>query len=148
MAGGFDPKTFSKIPYQKRVEKPWGHEIIWTPDDAPATGKLLHILAGHRLSLQYHDAKRETLYLSSGQVMITLTDHADALVELPMEQGKGYHIMPGQVHRMTAVTDSDVFESSTPEIGNTFRLQDDAGRATETEEVRKMENRGWSNSSK
>ncbi len=147
MAGGFDPKTFVTTPFQKRVEKPWGHEIIWTPDDAPATGKLLHILAGKRISLQYHDAKRETLYLASGQAIITLSNEHDTTVEIPMESNKGYHVMPGQVHRITAVTDSDVYESSTPEKGNTVRIQDDAGRSTETEEMRKLENRGWNTGS-
>lgn len=148
MAGGFDPKTFSMTPFQKRVEKPWGYEIIWTPDDSPATGKLLHILAGKRISLQYHDQKRETLYLASGEAVITLSNENDTPVEMPMELSKGYHVMPGQVHRITAVSDSDVYESSTPEMGNTVRIQDDAGRSTETEEMRKLENRGWNTGSK
>lgn len=143
MAGGFDSKTFVTTPYQSRVEKPWGYEIIWTPDDAPATGKLLHIMAGKRISLQYHDIKRETLYLASGQAVITLSNETDTPIDIPMELRKGYHVMPGQTHRITAVIDSDVFESSTPEMGNTVRIQDDAGRSTETEAMRKLDNRGW-----
>lgn len=148
MAGGFDPKTFLTAPYQKRVEKPWGYEIIYTPDDAQATGKILHVNAGKRLSLQYHDVKRETLCLINGKGIITLSNQLDETSEIPMELYKGFHVMPGQVHRVTAITDMDFIEASTPELGNTFRLQDDSGRTTETEEVRKMENRGWSNSSK
>lgn len=148
MAGGFDPKMFSTTPFQKRVEKPWGYEIIYTPDNAPATGKILHIIAGKRLSLQYHDVKWETLCLINGKAVITLSKQNDEPVEIPMELYKGYHVVPGQIHRVTAITDIDFIEASTPELGNTFRLQDDTGRPTETEEVRKMENRGWSNSSK
>lgn len=148
MAGGFDPKTFLMTPYHKRVEKPWGYEIIYTPDDAPATGKILHINAGKRLSLQYHDVKRETLCLINGKGVITLSNQNDDTVEIPMELYKGYHVMPGQVHRVTAITDMDFIEASTPELGNTFRLQDDSGRTTETEEIRKTANRGWSKSSK
>lgn len=148
MAGGFNPKTFSITPFQKRVEKPWGYEIIWTPDDAPATGKLLHIQAGKRLSLQYHDIKRETLYLASGKAVITLSNQNDTPIEISMEPNKGYCVLPGQVHRIRAVTDSDIFESSTPEMGNTVRIEDDAGRSTETEEMRKMVNRGWYKGSK
>lgn len=148
MAGGFDPKTFSTTPYQKRVEKPWGYEIIYTPDDAPATGKILHVNAGKRLSLQYHDVKRETLCLMSGEGIITLSDDHDKEIEVPMELYKGYHVTPGQVHRVTAVTDMDFIEASTPELGNTFRLQDDSNRQTETEDMRKLNNRGWNNDSK
>ncbi|MBI5620257.1 cupin [Candidatus Gottesmanbacteria bacterium] len=143
MAGGFDPKTFITTPYQKRVEKPWGYEIIYTPDDAPATGKILHVNAGKRLSLQYHDVKRETLCLINGQGIITLSNQKDETVEIPMERYKGYHVTPGQIHRVTAVTDMDFIEASTPELGNTFRLQDDSSRPTETEALRKEPNRGW-----
>ncbi|KKU80945.1 MAG: Cupin 2 conserved barrel domain protein [Candidatus Gottesmanbacteria bacterium GW2011_GWA1_47_8] len=146
MAGGFDPKKFSLVPFVKRVEKPWGYEIIYTPDDAPATGKILHVNAGKRLSLQYHDVKRETLCLISGEAIITLSNDKDEQVEVKMELHKGYHVVPGQVHRVTAVTDIDFIEASTPELGNTFRLQDDSNRATETEEIRKQENRGWKKS--
>ena len=146
MAGGFDPKKFSLVPFVKRVEKPWGYEIIYTPDDAPATGKILHVTAGKRLSLQYHDVKRETLCLISGEALITLSNEKDEPVEVPMELNKGYHVVPGQVHRVMAVTDIDFIEASTPELGNTFRLQDDSNRTTETEEMRKTDNRGWNKS--
>lgn len=148
MAGGFDPKTFITTPYQKRVEKPWGYEIIYTPDDAPATGKILHVNAGRRLSLQYHDVKRETLCLINGKAIITLSNEKDEQVDINMELNKGYHVIAGQVHRVTAITDIDFIEASTPELGNTFRLQDDSNRQTETEEMRKKENRGWNNGSK
>jgi len=145
MAGGFDSKVFSTTPYQKRVEKPWGYEIIYTMDSAPATGKILHVLAGKRLSLQYHDTKHETLCLIKGEAVITLSNSKDEVIEIPMELNKGFLVVPGQVHRVTAITDIDFIEASTPEAGNTVRLQDDVGRTTETEEMRKQDNRGWSN---
>lgn len=143
MAGGFDAKKFSIIPYQKRVEKPWGYEIIYTKDSAPATGKILHVNAGKRLSSQYHDTKQETLCLIKGEALITISNDQDVTVEIPMELFKGYEIIPGQVHRITAITDMEFIEASTPEKGNTVRLQDDVGRSTETEDIRKQENRGW-----
>ena len=62
---------------------------------------------------------------------------------IPMETGKGYTVTLGQKHRHQAITDCDVFESSTPEIGNTYRLEDDYSRPTETEEMRKAPNRGF-----
>lgn len=143
MAGGFDPKNFSTVPYQKRIEKPWGYEIIYTKDTAPATGKILHVNAGKRLSLQYHDIKIETLCLIKGEAIITISNDRDESREIPMELLKGYEIVPGQVHRVTATTDIEFIEASTPEKGNTYRLQDDAERNTETESMRKQENRGW-----
>jgi mannose-6-phosphate isomerase len=143
MAGGFDPSSFLIMPYQKRVEKPWGYEIIYTKDTAPATGKLLHVNAGKRLSLQYHDTKVETLCLIKGEAVITISNERDATVDIPMELFKGYEVVPGQVHRVTAVTDIEFVEASTPEKGNTYRLQDDVGRTTETEHIRNETNRGW-----
>lgn len=145
MAGGFNTKDFLISPFQKRVEKPWGYELIYTSEAAPVTGKILHVNAGKRLSLQYHDVKRETLCLIKGEAIISLSNENDEVVDIKMELYKGYHIVPGQTHRVIAVTDIDFIEASTPELGNTFRLQDDAGRPTETEEMRKSENRGWKN---
>jgi mannose-6-phosphate isomerase len=143
MNTGFDPKNFSIIPFQKRVEKPWGYELIYTPDNSPVTGKILHVNAGKRLSLQYHDEKMETLCLISGEALITLTNNKGEQVDVPMEINKGYFVTQGQIHRVTAVTDMDFIESSTPETGNTFRIQDDAHRSTETEEMRQSKDRGW-----
>ena len=37
----------------RRVDKPWGHELIWAHTDR-YVGKLLVIEAGKRLSFQYH----------------------------------------------------------------------------------------------
>ena len=136
-------KKFSIVPYQKKVEKPWGYEIIYTDPISPVTGKILHLKAGSRFSLQYHDSKVETLCLLKGKAVITLSATDKKIVELPMEVFKGYFINKGQIHRITAKTDIDIVESSTPEKGNTYRLEDDANRKTETEAMRKMKNRGW-----
>lgn len=138
MNTGIDPKNYSTTPHQKRVEKPWGYEIIYTPSEAPANGKILHVNAGKRLSLQYHDQKIETLCLIKGKAVISLSNKKGQIVEMPMELFKGYYIQPGQIHRITAVSDVDFVESATPEVGNTFRLQDDANREKiETEKIRK-----------
>lgn len=135
----FDKSKYSIIPCRQRVEKPWGFEIIYTPQDAPAVGKILHVNAGKRLSLQYHDEKIETLCLIEGDGMITIMDEKGKTREIPMEMNKGYFIRPGQVHRVRAVSDITFIESSTPETGNTYRLEDDSKRTTETEEARLQE---------
>jgi mannose-6-phosphate isomerase-like protein (cupin superfamily) len=132
-------QKFSVMPHQIKVEKPWGYEIIYTPENAPAVGKILHVKTGKRLSLQYHDEKIETLCLIEGEGHIVLTNEKGEDVEIPMELNKGYFVTPGQVHRVIAVTDMTFIESSTPESGNTYRLEDDNNRPTETEEMRKAE---------
>lgn len=130
-------------PYQKKVEKPWGYEIHWTPSDLPYMGKILHINAGERLSLQRHDKKQETWYIMKGKAKLIWDNEKKELIEEELEYGYGYTCMIGQRHRLVAVTDCDVIEVSTPEIGITERLEDDYSRPDETEEVRNSENRGW-----
>lgn len=124
--------------YIKKVEKPWGYELHFTPDTLPYMGKILHIDAGKRLSLQYHDQKMESWYLLKGKVTIVLDGE-----EINMEPGKGFTTKVGEHHRLVGVEDSDILEVSTPEIGNTYRLEDDYARPTETEQMRKDPNRGW-----
>lgn len=130
-------------PYVKRVEKPWGYELHWVPDTLPYMGKVLHINAGKRISLQYHDKKQESWFLIKGQAKIIWENDKEELVETEMQNNVGYTCSLGQKHRLAAITDCDIIEVSTPEIGNTYRLEDDYSRPTETEEMRKDPNRGW-----
>lgn len=138
-----DRSKFTNSPYIKRVEKPWGYEIHFVPDNLPYMGKILHIKAGKRLSLQVHDQKMESWYLLNGKVTMILENTQGKLEEINMEKGVGYTTQIGQKHRLAGIDDSDVLEVSTPEIGNTYRLEDDYARPTETEEMRKDPNRGW-----
>lgn len=135
---------FNNKPYSKRVKKPWGYELHWVSEDMPYMGKIIHINVGKRLSLQYHDKKQESWFLIKGQAKIIWEDEKGSLMETEMQTGVGYTCNLGQKHRLTGITDCDIIEVSTPEIGNTFRLEDDYSRPTETEEIRKEVNRGWS----
>lgn len=134
-----DKSQFSNAPYTKRVEKPWGYEIHWTPDTLPYMGKILHIAAGKRLSLQVHDQKQESWTLMSGQAKVVWENNAGEIIETVLEPGQGYTSLIGQKHRLCGITDCDVIEVSTPEIGTTFRLEDDFKRPDETEEQRAKE---------
>ncbi len=126
------------------VDKPWGKEIILTTPDLPYTSKILKINAGQRLSLQYHDQKLETLSLISGEANIIWGKDINNLITEKLYPETGYTITPGTIHRFEAITDCQLFESSTGEIGTTHRLQDDAHRSDETDEIRNSPNRGWS----
>lgn len=129
-------KNFTILPHQERVNKPWGHEIILNSPDAPMTSKIIYLNAGARFSLQYHDRKEEILTIVSGEAVIYLEDESGNLREIKMELHKGYQIKPMQKHRVKGITDAQILESSTKETGNTFRLEDDYSRGTETEESR------------
>jgi hypothetical protein len=125
-----------------RIAKPWGWEIIWalTPE---YTGKFIHILAGKRLSLQYHSEKLETQCLMYGRVTLVTSVADGSLVETDMQIGRGYTIERGQTHRLIAHEESELVEVSTPERGTTVRLEDDYRRPDETEEIRALPQRGW-----
>jgi mannose-6-phosphate isomerase-like protein (cupin superfamily) len=112
----------------RRIDKPWGHELIWAETDR-YVGKILHVRAGHALSLQYHERKDETIHLLSGRVRFWVGPSVEALTERPLPQGESVRITPGTVHRMEALTDVDILEASTAELDDVVRLEDRYGRA-------------------
>jgi mannose-6-phosphate isomerase-like protein (cupin superfamily) len=99
----------------------------------------LHINAGKRLSLQLHDQKLESWLIMSGQAKVVWENANGELTETMLEPGKGYTTQLGQKHRLVGVTDCDVIEVSTPELGTTWRLEDDFARPDETPEQRAIE---------
>jgi len=135
----FDPAGFSNEPYVKRVEKPWGYEIHWTPENLPYMGKILHVNAGSRLSLQLHDKKQESWMILNGRGKVIWENSNGELIETELVAGQGYSCALGQKHRLAGITDCDILEVSTPEIGTTYRLEDDYKRPDETEEQRSIE---------
>ena len=112
----------------KHVPKPWGHETIWAHTDR-YVGKILHIKAGHALSVQYHERKDETVYLLSGEMIYWVQLDGDAEPrDVRLQRGESFRITPGTIHYMEAVTDCDVLEASTPELDDVVRLKDRYGR--------------------
>ena len=112
---------------ETRVAKPWGYEDRWAITGR-YLGKILHINAGEALSLQYHNAKDECILVARGEMDLELDDESGRLVTHRLGEGDSVHITPGRKHRMTAVTDVDVFEVSTPEIDDVVRIEDRYGR--------------------
>ena len=111
----------------QRVEKPWGYELIWAKTD-DYVGKILHIKKGHKLSLQYHRIKEETIFVSTGKMTLVFENESGGLDEIPLKAGEAHHIPTGKKHRMVAVEDCDVFEVSTPHLDDVVRLEDGYGR--------------------
>ena len=110
------------------VPKPWGHETIWAQSER-YVGKIIHINAGHELSVQYHNRKDETVYLLSGDIVYRVQrDGDDVLDDVHLKVGESFRITPGTIHQMIALTDCDVLEVSTPEVDDIVRLSDKYGR--------------------
>lgn len=111
----------------RRVEKPWGYELIWahTPQ---YVGKVLHIRAGESLSLQYHEVKDETLYLLEGEMRFWAGPSESSLEEILLRAGDAFRVLPGMLHRMEAVSDCHVLEASTPHLDDVVRVRDRYGR--------------------
>ena len=112
----------------RRVEKPWGYELIWALTDVYC-GKVLFVRAGHSLSLQFHREKDESWHIQSGRAKLELGESGEgALSEEVVSAGASFRLPPGTVHRITALEDTTVLEVSTPHLDDVVRLQDEYGR--------------------
>ena len=111
-----------------KIDKPWGYELHWAKTDR-YVGKILHIKAGHALSLQYHNQKDETIFLHTGRMLFEIGGPDGTLVRREMMPGESVRVTPKTVHRMTAIEDCDVLEASTPELDDVVRLDDRYGRS-------------------
>jgi mannose-6-phosphate isomerase len=117
----------------RRVEKPWGWELIWAHAEA-YVGKILFVRAGHSLSLQFHREKDEAWYVESGRAKLELGDSGDAVLNTEViAAGACFRFRPGTVHRVTALEDTTIIEVSTPQLDDVVRLEDAYGRAGTSE---------------
>ena len=123
--GGLDPFAFDP----RRVEKPWGWELIWALTETYC-GKLLFVRAGQALSLQFHREKDESWYVQEGRAELEIGAPGDAMPNSEIVgPGAAFHLPPGTVHRVRAVEDTLLLEVSTPQIDDVVRLEDRYGRA-------------------
>jgi len=117
----------------KRVEKPWGHELIWALSERYC-GKLLFVKAGFALSLQFHNEKDESWLVQSGKAKLELGEAGQSVLnEEVIGPGSAFRYRPGTVHRVTAIEDTTILEVSTPELDDVVRLEDLYGRAGTSE---------------
>lgn len=110
------------------IEKPWGKEEVLEINGSYMV-KRLTMWKGHRCSLQYHNIKRETIYVLEGMLRIDYGPEKEALDAREVGPGESMTLLPGVVHRMEAVEDSVYLEASTPEMEDVVRLVDDYQRA-------------------
>jgi mannose-6-phosphate isomerase len=106
----------------KVVVKPWGKEV-WMELNDRYCYKRIYINAGHRTSLQYHNFKHETNYIISGEAKVLI-----GTTWYDLRADDYFTITPGVHHRVVAVTDVVLQETSTPEVDDVIRIEDDAQR--------------------
>src|ERR687885_2625473 len=117
----------------RKVEKPWGHELIWAHADT-YVGKVLFVKAGESLSLQFHREKDESWLVQSGRAKLELGNTGESVLkEEVVGAGAAFHYTPGTVHRVTAIEDTTILEVSTPHLDDVVRLEDAYGRQGHTE---------------
>ena len=116
-----------KLP--RKTEKPWGYELLFahTPKYA---GKVIFVKKGHRLSLQYHEKKDETLYIYEGRALLDIEVNGEHIVSREVQPGVSIPVTPFTRHRLKAIEDTVFFEVSTPELDDVVRVADDYGRAS------------------
>ena len=112
----------------RKVEKPWGYELIWALTDTYC-GKVLFVRAGESLSLQFHREKDESWLVQSGRAKLELGQVGDPVLQIEVVgAGAAFHYTPGTVHRVTAIEDTTILEVSTPQLDDVVRLEDAYGR--------------------
>jgi mannose-6-phosphate isomerase len=112
---------------QRRVDKPWGNELIWVLTDRYC-GKVITIDTGRRLSLQYHDRKDEAIFVLTGRLRLHLEDEAGTMTTRDMGPGESAHVPIGRRHRFESLERVELVEVSTPELDDVIRVEDDFGR--------------------
>lgn len=133
----------------KKVNKPWGYEL-WIADGVrtPYASKRILFKSGNRTSLQVHEKKFETNYVLSGTGILhrsreilniehflengmtskEVEEYEKTFEVIELKEGVVFDVSPGYVHRVIATTDLEFMETSTTELDDVIRLQDDQGR--------------------
>lgn len=112
--------------------KPWGREQIFAAAEGKYIGKIIHVAAGHSLSLQYHEVKDETQFMISGEAEIQYGPVDGDLTTRRVGPGEVIHLPARTVHRVTALSDLVFAEASTADPGwreDVVRIEDAYGRS-------------------
>lgn len=124
---GLEIKSFSQVKY---VQKPWGFELwLSNATDMPFALKIIHIKAGNKTSLQYHEKKIECNCLIEGTAIVHYkNEESGEITTTKLEAGNIIRVWPPTIHRVEAVTDIVLVEASTSELDDVIRLSDDYAR--------------------
>ena len=122
-----------------KVLKPWGYEL-WLNGEHPFYAfKMIFLKKGFKTSLQYHKKKRETNVLFDGNIRLHYKLNRqvanDSVVDadigvINLSSIASVDVVPGVLHRIEAVSDSTLYEVSTPHLDDVVRVADDSDRAS------------------
>lgn len=107
----------------RTVEKGWGREVIWA-DEPEYCGKLLCFNKGARFSMHFHMQKKETWLVLAGLVQVSSIDTKTATEHsIILRQDDTWTNLPGQPHRILAITDATIIEVSTRDsVEDNYRI--------------------------
>lgn len=108
------------------IKKPWGYEEV-IEINKKFMFKKLFMKKNHQCSLQYHNKKKESVYVLSGKLQVTVIKNKKKKVKI-LTKGQNILINPKEIHRMKAKSNCFYLEASTPEIKDVVRLKDDYKR--------------------
>ena len=137
-------KTMEQV---KKINKPWGYEK-WIADGSPDFKYALKEIlfrANFKSSIQFHEFKEETNYIQKGKGVLHYSSvpidikkfrhgkysegEIDEIISNLQKQeltpGMVFHVKPGIIHRVEAVEDLTLIESSTIELDDVYRINDE-----------------------
>ena len=133
------PPGYEDYVFPRMVNKPWGWERwleLWY-DPSNGRGycmKHLFMRKGIKTSNQRHDFKTETNFLIEVEVRALLENEEGEMEERIMKaedsENNVWTIPAGKVHRIITLTDIYLVESSTYDVDDVTRLEDDYGRGS------------------
>ncbi|HEY0789071.1 MAG TPA: hypothetical protein VGE86_10535, partial [Thermoanaerobaculia bacterium] len=85
-----------------------GDEVVWASTESHV-GKLLLLRRGESTGRHYHRDSDETLYLLSGQALLTIRTQSGPQVKV-MSQWGTYDIPAGTVHSVVGIEDAESVE--------------------------------------
>ena len=134
----------------KKVIKPWGYEM-WMADktNSKFALKKIFIKAPYQSSIQFHEFKEESIFIQSGKGKLHFSNQKidvekfkkdlyskkeiDQIIKnlkvIDLEPGHSINVKTGFVHSIEAVEDITIFEASTLELEDVYRLNDKYGRS-------------------
>lgn len=120
-----------------KVDKPWGHEL-WINGQHPRYAlKEIYLKAGSKTSLQYHNLKQETNVLFEGRAYLHYKNNGSIkndnvssgdITSVELAPISSVDVVPGVLHRLEALTDILLYETSTPHLDDVVRVTDDSMR--------------------
>jgi mannose-6-phosphate isomerase len=127
---GMNNIKFNLKTFEKRIEKPWGYEELVEYNKNYVVKKLF-MKEGHSCSTQYHELKTETIVVLKGILRIFIGNEIKSLEFKDYKEGEYITIKPYTIHKMMGVSDCLYMETSTNELWDVIRLQDDYGRTNQ-----------------